>query len=137
VSLRYVLDTNVVSALMRGDAGVIERLRGCARGDVAVPQPAFAEIAYGVARLPRSKRRDRLRAQLELLRGELRDVPWTDAVSDAFGEIKAHLEAAGQRIEDLDAAIAAHALAHDATLVTANVRHLARVPRLVVEDWTT
>jgi len=60
----------------------------------------------------------------------------TDAVSEAFGTIKAALERTGQRIEDLDAAIAAHALGHEATLVTADLAHITRVRGLVVEDWS-
>ena len=42
----------------------------------------------------------------------------------------------GTRIEDFDAAIAAHAVALGATLVSANIEHMARVPGLEVEDWT-
>jgi tRNA(fMet)-specific endonuclease VapC len=64
-------------------------------------------------------------------------VEWTDAVTDAFGRIKALLEKRGQRIEDVDAAIAAHAVASGATLVTANLRQMVRVPGLAVESWLT
>jgi len=49
--------------------------------------------------------------------------------------VKAALERRGERIEDFDVAIAAHALAHGATLVTANRKHMARVAGLAVEDW--
>jgi tRNA(fMet)-specific endonuclease VapC len=62
-------------------------------------------------------------------------VDWTDSVSDAFGTIKSALERRGTRIEDFDAAIAAHAVANDAILVTANMAQMSRVPHLVVEDW--
>ena len=48
-------------------------------------------------------------------------IEWTDAVSTAFREIKARLEHKGRPIEDFDAAIAAHAVANAATLVSANV----------------
>jgi len=61
---------------------------------------------------------------------------WTNAVSDAFGRIKATLEKRGQRIEDFDAAIAAHAVAAGATLITANTGHMVRVPGLRVDDWS-
>ena len=133
--MKFVLDTNTVSALMKGDAKVIGRLRTIAKGDVTVPQPVFGEIAYGIARLPASRRRERLRERFETLRRELRRAPWTDAVTDRFGEIKAALERKGQRIEDLDAAVAAHALAESATLVTGNLDHMQRVPGLKAEDW--
>lgn len=99
------------------------------------PQPVVAEIAYGIARLPRSRRRDALQERFDLLRAELARAPWTDAVSEQFGIVKAALERRGERIEDFDAAIAAHALAEKAVLVTANLDHMVRVPGLTVEDW--
>lgn len=131
----HVLDTNAVSALMRGDQRVIDRLRQLDRSEVAVPQPVLAEIAYGLARLPRSRRRAELERRAEAIRLEIPRAEWTDAVSAAFGTIKAALERAGKRIEDFDAAIAAHALAVRGTLVTADVEHMIRVPGLTVEDW--
>lgn len=134
--MKYVLDTNALSALMKGDERLIRALKAVPRSAVGVPQPALAEIAYGIARLPRSKKKERLRETLELLKAELPRAEWTDAVSEAFGLIKATLERKGQRIEDLDAAIAAHAVGHDATLVTADLSHMTRVPGLVVEDWS-
>ena len=132
----HVLDTNAVSALMRGDQRVIARLRQLDRSEVAVPQPVLAEIAYGVARLPRSRRRADLERRAEIIQSEIPRADWTDAVSTAFGTIKAALERAGKRIEDFDAAIAAHALAVGGTLVTANVEQMTRVPGLAIEDWT-
>jgi len=131
----YVLDTDAVSALMKGSAQVVERLVANAPGDVAIPQPVIAEIAFGIERLPRSKRRSVLQSRFDLLCSELPRAEWTDAVSQAYGRIKAALERRGTRIEDFDAAIAAHALATSATLVTANLDHMARVPGLQVEDW--
>ena len=65
--MKYVLDTNAVSALMKGDARVLERLKLERRGDVGVPQPVLAEIAYGIERLPRSKRKENLRARVILM----------------------------------------------------------------------
>ena len=53
-----------------------------------------------------------------------------------YGRVKASLERRGTRIEDFDAAIAAHALAVDATLVTADLDHMTRVPGLRVENWS-
>lgn len=133
----YLLDTNAVSALMRGAADVIDRLARVPRTDVRVPQPVLAEIAYGIARLPRSKRRSTLQDRSDLIRTEIRAADWTDDVSLAFGRIKAALERRGERLEDFDAAAAAHAVAAGDTLVTANLRHMIRIPELRVEDWTT
>jgi tRNA(fMet)-specific endonuclease VapC len=101
-----------------------------------MPQPVLAEIEYGIARLERSKRKGALRARFELLKPEIQRVDWSDEISDAFGKIKAALERKGERIEDFDAAVAAHAAAHGSVLVTANTKPLARVTGLEVEDWS-
>ena len=133
--MTYILDTNALSALMKGRGSVVERLAKVAPGEVGIPQPVLAEIAYGIQRLPRSKRRRLLEERFELVCSELQRVEWTDAVSHAFGNVKATLERQGTRIEDFDAAIAAHALALSAVLVTADLQHMTRVPELRVEDW--
>ena len=130
-----VLDTNTISFLMRGDAKVATRLLAHAKADVAVPQPALAEIAYGLARLGRSARSTRLHKRFETLCSELRRVEWSDAVSECFGQIKADLEKTGNRLEDFDIAIAAHALAEDAVLITDNCKQMGRIRGLRVENW--
>jgi tRNA(fMet)-specific endonuclease VapC len=133
--VKYVLDTNALSALMKGEEKVTRRLAQKARADVYLPQPVLAEIAYGIGRLSRSRRRDSLRVRFDLIRQELARAPWSDDVSEAFGAIKAKLERAGQRIEDFDIAVAAHAAAMDAVLVTANLGHMSRIPGIEIEDW--
>jgi len=132
----YVLDTNAFSALMKGDPAVVEQLLAVEPASIAVPQSVLAEIAYGLARLPRSHRRVHLQARFDLLCAELPRAEWSDQVSQAYGTIKAALERRGTRIEDFDAAIAAHAVALDATLVTTDLSHMSRVPGLKVQDWS-
>lgn len=134
--MRYVLDTTTVSALMRSDASAIRRLTRAERSDVGIPQPVVAEIRYGLERLPRSRRKELLTTRFELLLREVQRVTWSDEVSAAFGLIKATLERRGERIEDFDAAVAAHAIAERAILVSGNLKHMTRVPDLAVEDWT-
>lgn len=134
--MKYILDTNAVASLMKGDARVLARLARVAPQDVAIPHPVMAEIEYGIRRLPRSKRKDMLAQRLDLLKTEIQRCTWTDAVSETFGEIKASLERKGVRIEDFDAAVAAHAVASGGILVTANTKHMVRVVALEIEDWS-
>ena len=134
--MTYVLDTNAVSALMKGTTAIIERFASVEPAEIGVPQPVLAEIAFGIERLPRSKRRSALQARFDLICAELPRAAWTDEVSQAYGRVKAGLERRGTRIEDFDAAIAAHALALHATLVTANLDHMTRIPGLRIEDWS-
>ena len=133
--MKYILDTNTVSFLMRGDTTVRERLTKHSRTDVLLCQPVISEIEYGLARLRRSARASRLRRLFDALLEELVRNSWTDEVSRAFGRIKADLERRGTRLEDFDAAVAAHAVAARATLVTADVEHMGRVTGLRVENW--
>ena len=134
--MKYVLNTNVVSLLMKGDPNVIGRLKAVSRADVCIPHPVVAEITYGIQRLSRSKRKDALASRFDLLKSEIGRLAWSDEVSEAFGGIKSGLERKGERIEDFDAAVAAHALAKGYVLVTANLKHMTRVPGLQVEDWS-
>jgi tRNA(fMet)-specific endonuclease VapC len=133
--VKYVLDTNVVSSLMKGEPRVLSRLKRAERASVLLPQPVIAEIAYGIARLSPSKRRELLTDRFELVKSELCRSVWSDEVSEAFGAVKSTLERRGERLEDFDLAAAAHAIAERAVLVTADRRHLPRVPDLTVEDW--
>jgi len=133
--VKYLLDTSTVSFLMRGEQAVRDRLTSHARTDLYLCQPVVAEIEYGLARLPRSARKVRLRRRFDTFLEELACAPWTDDVSRMFGSIKADLERRGVRLEDFDVAVAAHALVLGATLVTDNVAHMARVRNLAVENW--
>ena len=134
--MTYVLDTTALSALMRGEPGPSRRLLDTPPAEVSVPQPVLAEIQYGLARLARSRRRKELEARLAILLRAVPRAPWDDDVSRWFGEVKANLERRGERVDDFDVAIAAHALARQAAVVTRNVRHFSRIRGLVVEDWS-
>lgn len=135
--MRYILDTNTISELMRGNGATLAKLRDCSSQDVAIPQPVRAEIAFGLALMRQSRRRVELERRWEVLAKELRSAHWTDEVSQSFGEIKARLQHDGNLIEDFDIAIAAHATAEGHCLVTNNTKHLGRIPGLHLEDWSS
>lgn len=131
--MRYLLDTNMVSALMRGDSRVAARVAVTPREDVAISQVTAAEIEFGLRSLPASRRRRLLESQWSSISADLIRLPWSDEVSRSFGERKARLEKAGRRMSDFDLAIAVHALAHDLILVTAD-RAFERI-KLSRENW--
>lgn len=62
-------------------------------------------------------------------------LPWDRAAVDATTKIKVALRLAGTPIGPNDTAIAGHAIAAGAILVTNNTREFERVPDLVLEDW--
>jgi tRNA(fMet)-specific endonuclease VapC len=133
--VRFILDTNIVSAFMRGDPRVVDEVASVRVLDVGIPQPVLAEIAYGIQRLPRSKKRLKLERDFERIERTFPRAGWSDEVSRLFGAAKAALEGAGDSVEDFDVAIAAHALAEQAVLVTDNLDHFERVEGLEIENW--
>ena len=61
-------------------------------------------------------------------------VPISDCL-ERYGVLKSQLEQSGMRIDDFDLLIGATALQHRMTLVTHNIKHLARIPQIQIEDW--
>ena len=134
----YMLDTNICSFLMRARQPAIEtRLITAADSGslIVVSAITYAELRYGATGPKASTKHVGMVSEFALpLDGIL---PWDAAVVDRGAELRAELRRLGTPIGDNDVAIAGHALATGATLVTNNLREFGRVPNLVVEDWTT
>jgi tRNA(fMet)-specific endonuclease VapC len=127
-----MLDTNIVSDLIRNPQGkAAKRIAKVGEGKVCTSIVVAAELRYGCAKSG-SKR---LLSVVEELLAEIEVLPF-DAPADAeYGEIRAGLEAVGRPIGGNDLLIAAHALATEAVIVTANADEFKRVRRLKVENW--
>ncbi|NYZ16646.1 type II toxin-antitoxin system VapC family toxin [Azospirillum sp. RWY-5-1] len=130
--IRYLLDTNILSDLIRNPAGEAARHVRRVGGDaVCTSIVVAAELRYGTAR----KGSPRLRQRVEALLADLPVLPLDVPADGEYGGIRAELEAAGQPIGGNDLLIAAHARALGLTLVTANEREFRRIGRLTVENW--
>ncbi len=131
-ALRYLLDTNTVSAIMRGHVRVDARLLELDPATWAISAITHSEIRYGLALRPESTR---LARAAEAFFSVAATLPWDVAAAENHGQLRASLRQAGTPIGDLDEMIAAHALALRVTLVTDNTRHFERVQGLVLENW--
>lgn len=132
MTTRYLLDTNAASAILRQREPVCARAAAVPLSSLSVSSVTAGELHYGLAKRPQAT------ALARLVREFLRytDVlPWTDDVAPHYGTLRAALESEGVTIAPLDLMIAAHALAVDATLVSAD-RALARIGIVRVEDWS-
>lgn len=116
--MKYLLDTNTVSALMKGESTVAERIGATHRADVAISQVTVAEIEFGLRHMTESKRRRLLTNQWRAIGAELIRLAWNDEVSRIFGDRKARLERRGMRMSDFDLAVAAYGIAHELIVVT-------------------
>lgn len=129
---RFLLDTNVVSDLVRNPQGrAAAKLARVGEENVATSIIVAAELRYGAAK----KASARLQNQLDIVLGALEVLPLEAPVDIVYGELRARLEAAGRFIGGNDLLIAAQAVALGCTLVSDNVREFARVEDLPVENW--
>jgi len=90
-----------------------------------------AELRYGAARRGSS----RLHELIDAFVTNLAVLAFDETCAAHFGVLAAELSARGAPIGDFDALIAAHAIAAEATLVTNNTKHFARIKELKVENW--
>ena len=130
--MRFLLDTNIVSDLVRHPRGrIAERVERVGEKQVCTSIIVAAELRYGAAK----KGSVRLTRQLEIVLSAV-DVLALEAPTDAvYGELRAHLERTGKSIGANDLLIASHALALGHTVVTDNEREFARINDLRVENW--
>ena len=130
--LRYLLNTNAVSQLVRQpDGEVARRVAALEPGSFAISVIVAAELRYGAERRGSS----RLTRQLEAVFSAIDVLPLEEPVDRHYGAIRSELERVGQPIGSNDLLIAAHAKALGVTLVTNNLGEFRRVSGLVVEDW--
>jgi tRNA(fMet)-specific endonuclease VapC len=138
VTLRYLLDTNIVSAPVarKPDARVVQRLNSDGAA-CAIAAPVWHELMYGCHRLPAGKRRVALEAYLaEVIRPSFPILVYDEAAAAWHGRERARLEALGRPAPYVDGQIAAIAQVHDLVLVTANAQDFERFVGLEIEDWT-
>jgi tRNA(fMet)-specific endonuclease VapC len=130
--VRYLLDTNIFIAALKGAAPVRARLAEVSAEAVLLSPVVLGELELGVAK---SAARERNAARLAAIAGEL-EVPAIDSgVAQHYADIRAHLERHGTPIGSNDYWIAAQARALGAVMVTDNEVEFSRVPGLVVENW--
>jgi tRNA(fMet)-specific endonuclease VapC len=130
--VRYLLDTNILSDLVRNPQGRIAA-RAAQVGEAAVCTSIVvaAELRFGAAK----KGSARLTAQLERLLAALPILSFESPADRAYATLRTQLEAAGEPIGGNDMLIAAHAISIGCALVTDNEREFRRVQGLSVENW--
>ena len=130
--MRYLLDTNIVSDLVRNPQGrVTQRIRRVGEAQVCTSIIVAAELRYGSAK----KGSPRLAAQLAAVLSALEVLPFEAPADLTYGLLRARLEQSGKLIGANDLLIAAQALALGHVLVTDNEREFGRVEGLKRENW--
>jgi len=132
-----LLDTNVLSELMRPE-GALEVVAFVSRQtDLFVSAVVFHELAYGVELLPIGHRRARLSSGIAAFRERFRDrtIAINAEIADVSGRLRAGKALSGHRLEPMDALIAASAIAASARLATRNTKYFQGLGIDLVNPW--
>lgn len=129
----YLLDTNIVSQLVRRPHGAIaERISLEGEGSVCTSIIVASELRFGV----RKRGAEQLSKQVEQVLSAMQVLPFEAPADRLYAKLRFYLEEKGTLIGPNDMLIAAQALALECTVVTHNVREFTRVPGLTVMDWS-
>ena len=135
-----VLDTNVLSELMRAQAepAVVDWLDRHEQDSLAVTAVTVAELLYGIARLPEGRRKTGLRdAALQMLDEEFagRVLVFDEDAAVHYAALVSQRERTGHPISMADAQIAAICRHHAAALATRNTKDFDGVDIVLANPW--
>ena len=129
---RYLLDTNILSELVRNPQGIVgKRIARAGETNVCTSVIVAAELRFGA----RKRNSHRLTSNVNAVLSAIDILPLEEPADQAYGELRAILESRGEVIGPNDMLIAAHALSLDKVVVSANQREFSRIPGLRVENW--
>jgi tRNA(fMet)-specific endonuclease VapC len=130
--LQFLLDTDRCVDLLRGVRAVVAKLERLTPDDCGLSALTSFELFAGAARA-RDPRRET--EKIQKLVDVIQELPFDAAAARRAGALRSELEEAGTPIGPYDLLIAAHALALDLALVSANIREFGRVAGLRLENW--
>lgn len=131
--LRFILDTNHVSSLLKGDAWLTKRIQGEADAEIGIGIPSVAELFEMVYK---SSRLGENLANLEHILNSFTIWPFDLVAAHDYGLLSAELRRIGRPIPVIDMQIAAIVRSNELILLTADKNHFSRVPGLHWECWT-
>jgi tRNA(fMet)-specific endonuclease VapC len=130
--MAYLLDTNMVSDLIRRPRGPVRRrMQQVGVTAVCTSIIVAAELRYGAAK----KRSPRLTALVEGVLARMKVLSFEAPADAIYGRLRARLDETGQQVSGNDLLIAAQAIALGLIIVTDNEREFARIDGLPRENW--
>jgi len=128
---KYLLDTNICIFLLKNKYGIRESVIKANPENCFVSEITIAELYYGASKS--CMKRERLK-DVDFIVEKFTILP-IYPVLPLFGDIRARLEDNGKRIDDFDLLIGATAIHNKLVMVSDNIKHLARLPDIKIENW--
>jgi tRNA(fMet)-specific endonuclease VapC len=130
--MRYLLDTNHVSAFWAQNELLRKRMSEIADAEYYLCTPSVAELWHMVFN---SARVEYNRARLEVLLQQFPILDFDAKAAELYGRLWTELKQKGRPIPVIDAQIAAIALVHHLIVLSSDVRHFSQVPEIKFENW--
>jgi len=132
MSYLYLLDTNIVSELIKNPRGMVfSKIQSVGEDTICTSIIVACESIFGA----RKKNSQKLIEKVAIILESMEILPLTHPIEQYYAKIRTDLEQQGTPIGGNDLLIAAHSLYLGLTLVTANTREFYRIPHLKVENW--
>jgi tRNA(fMet)-specific endonuclease VapC len=128
---RFMLDTDTISFVLRGQGDAAAQLTAHAPSEVCLSAISLSELRFGADK----RHSKRLHGLIDTFTDTIEVLPFDSAAAASFGRVCAGLESKGTPIGTLDTLIAAHALSLNLTLVTNNTKHFKQVRGLKTQNW--
>ena len=131
-SFRYLLDTNILSDLVRQPQGAVaRRIAEAGEETICTSIIVAAELRFGAEKSGSNKLGD----QVDLILSAIEILPLESPADREYGKLRHYLSRNGMLIDPNDLLIAAQALCAGLIVVTANTGEFSRVPDLKFENW--
>ena len=130
--MRFLLDTNVLSAHFRRPAALAHRFIQYS-GRLYTSSVALAELFVWAYKRPDPRKV--LKNIDELLENEVSPLDFDRESANEFGRVRIDLRRQGIEVPTPDLMIGSVALIYDFTLVAHNFVDYRRIPGLRIEDW--
>ena len=132
----FLLDTNAISDLVRENQPIVSRVAALSLDDTTVICTVVrGECLFGIERMPTGKRREALRAKMEMVLANVRCEAVPEVAADHYARIKRACQQKGTPLDEGDLWIAATTLALGAVLITRD-GDFRNIDGLEVEDWS-
>ena len=117
--------------MFRNEGNVRDTLRKVGTENCYISEITIAELFFGLAK---SRDKEQKMQDIQHVQQLFRVIPAYASFRE-YGEIRHMLEHTGQRVDQFDLLIGATALHHNLILVTSNIKHFERMPKLTIENW--
>lgn len=127
----YLLDTNICAFYFRNKYKIADKLAKTGLSKCAISEITLAELMFGIEL---SNYKEENREKLNIFTEFVSVLPIRNSIA-LYAREKARLKSINKAIDDFDLLIGTTAVVNDLIIVTDNVKHLARIENIKIENW--